>query len=115
MKMGLGSLLRRARALPLSRENPAKNVTCSEFEVDNWAISQFVVRRLVPVVGCHPFPLQELMLMVAAVCRFEPAEIFEWGTHIGKSARIFYECASHYRIEADIHSTCECQSNTSPP
>ena len=43
--------------------------------------------------------------MVAAVCRFEPAEIFEWGTHIGKSARVFYECASYYHIEADIYST----------
>jgi cephalosporin hydroxylase len=45
------------------------------------------------------------MLMVAAVCWVEPPQIFEWGTHIGKSARIFYECATHYRIQADIHST----------
>jgi len=45
------------------------------------------------------------MLMVAAVCRFEPAEIFEWGTHVGKSARIFYEITSHYGIQTDVHST----------
>jgi cephalosporin hydroxylase len=92
-------------AVPISRENPAKNVGSFAFEVDNWAISDFVARRLAPVVGCHPFPLHELMLMVAAVCRFERRLIFVWGTHIGKSARIFYECASHYRMEADIHST----------
>jgi cephalosporin hydroxylase len=105
MRIRIGSLLRRSGAFHIGRENPARNVACSEFEVDNWAISQFVVRRLVPIVGCHPFPLHELMLMVAAVCRFEPAEIFEWGTHIGKSARIFREITAHYGLEADIHST----------
>jgi cephalosporin hydroxylase len=99
------SLLRRPGPPELSRENPAMNVAASEFEVDAWAISQFVMRKLVPVVGSHPFPLHELMLMTGAVCRLEPREIFEWGTHIGKSARIFYEITSHYRVQADIHST----------
>jgi cephalosporin hydroxylase len=105
MKMGGGFRLRRLGESPLSRANPAKNVAFTEFEVDNWAISQFVIRKLVPVVGWHPFPLHELMLMAAVVCRFEPAEIFEWGTHIGKSARVFSETTSHYRIQADVHST----------
>ena len=99
------SLLRRQGAPPLSRENPARNANCSEFEIDAWATSQFVIRKLVPVVGSHPFPLHELMLMTGAVCRLEPSEIFEWGTHIGKSARVFYEITSHYSIPADIHST----------
>ncbi len=101
----LRSLLQRPNAGQLRRQNPAKNAACSEFEVDNWAVSQFVLQRLVPVVGVHPFPLHELMLMVAAVCRTQPSQIFEWGTHIGKSARIFYECAVHYGIDADIHSS----------
>lgn len=101
----LKALLLRHDLRPISRENPAKNVHCSEFEVDNWAISQFVSRKLVPIVGTHPFPLNELMLMVAAVCRLQPPQIFEWGTHIGKSARIFHECAMHYAIETEIHST----------
>lgn len=105
MTGALRAWLRRHGALPLSRENPTQNVTCAEFEVDNWAISQFVLRKLVPVVGTHPFPLHELMLMVAAVCRLQPPQIFEWGTHIGKSARIFYACATHYGIAAEIHST----------
>lgn len=98
-------MLRRAPASSLSQENPIRNVTATEFEVDTWAISQFVTDKLVPVVGYHPFPLHELMLMAAAVCRFEPAEIFEWGTHIGKSARIFYEITAHYRVQTDVHST----------
>ena len=97
---GLGMLLQ-----PLSRENPVKNLGCSEFEIDNWAVSQFVLRKLVPYVGFHPFPLNELMLMVAAVSWLRPNQIFDWGTNIGKSARVFYECTSHYRIDAEIHST----------
>ena len=105
MRARLRSMLRRPRTLPLSRENPSKNAASSEFEVDAWAISQFVMRRLVPVVGAHPFPLHELMLMTGAVCRLEPAEIYDWGTHIGKSARVFYEITTHYQINAEIHST----------
>ena len=100
-------MIERLRMLlqPLSRESPVKNTGCSEFEVDNWAVSRFVSRKLVPQVGVHPFPLNELMLMVAAVCWLRPPQIFDWGTNVGKSARIFYECTSHYRIDAEIHST----------
>jgi cephalosporin hydroxylase len=81
-----------------------RNRTCSELEVDNWQLSRFVLEKLVPVVGVHPFPLQELMLVTAAVCRFRPVQIFEWGTHIGKSARIFHECLVHFGISSEIHS-----------
>src|SRR5260370_32874636 len=103
--MRLNFLLQRRGILPLSRENPVKNAGCSELEIDNWEVSTFVIRKLIPNVGIHPFPLNELMLMVAAVCWLRPAQIFDWGTNIGKSARIFYECTSHYRIDAEIHST----------
>jgi cephalosporin hydroxylase len=85
-------------------KDAALNENCGQFEVNNWIISDFVVNRLVPVAGVHPFPLSELMLMSAAVCRFKPALIFEWGTNIGKSARIFYEIAQAFRIDAQIHS-----------
>jgi cephalosporin hydroxylase len=84
--------------------NPAKNLASTEFEVDAWQLSSFVVERLVPVVGVHPFPLNELMLLSGAVCRFKPSHIFEWGTHIGKSARAFYEVTSFYGIPSEIHS-----------
>jgi cephalosporin hydroxylase len=87
-----------------SYADPVVNEHCSEFEVNDWILSEFVVRQIVPVVGVHPFPLGEIMLMVAAVCRFKPTHIFEWGTHIGKSARIFYETISHFRISTQIHS-----------
>jgi cephalosporin hydroxylase len=101
----LRRLLQNRLIPPLSRENPVKNAGCSEFEVDNWAISRFVTEKLTPCVGVHPFPLNELMLMVAAVCWLRPAQVFDWGTNIGKSARIFYDCTSHYGIDAEIHST----------
>jgi cephalosporin hydroxylase len=76
----------------------------SEFEVDNWEISTFIVKRLIPLVGVRPYPLNELMLMVGAVAYFKPSHVFEWGTHIGKSARIFFETARRFDIELDVHT-----------
>ncbi len=85
-------------------QDPALNFNASEFEVNNWIISEFVLKELVPVVGVHPFPLNELMLMSSAVCRFKPSLIFEWGTNIGKSARVFYETIKAFDIASQIHS-----------
>src|SRR3989344_9247020 len=76
----------------------------TEFEVNNWVTSDFIVNKLVPIVGFHPFPLNELMLMTSAVCYFKPEFIFEWGTNIGKSARIFYEISKAFDIKTEVHS-----------
>ena len=84
--------------------DPVLNAGCKEFEIDNRIISKFVLRELVPIVGIKPYPLNELMLMTAAVSRHKPSHIFEWGTHIGKSARIFYEIVKHFHIPCEIHS-----------
>ena len=86
------------------RAEPAINCNCSEFEVNNWLISDFIVRKLAPIVGTHPYPITELNLMVAATCRLKPQQIFEWGTNIGKSARVFYETGKHFGIPLEIHS-----------
>ena len=75
-----------------------------KFEVNNWELSSFILKKLVPVVGTHPFPLNELSLMSAAVAWTRPTHIFEWGTHIGKSARIFYETCKYIKITPEIHS-----------
>lgn len=88
----------------VDRTDPARNLNCTEFEVDNWVISDFLVRKLIPVVGTHPYPITELNLMVAAMCRIKPQQIFEWGTNIGKSARIFYETGKHFGIPVEINS-----------
>ena len=92
------------RKLGLERGSVAKNLHCEQFEVDNWLISEFIVKKLVPIVGTHPFPITELHLMTSSVCRFKPEQIFEWGTNIGKSARIFYEIGKWFNIPFEVHS-----------
>jgi cephalosporin hydroxylase len=92
------------RSITPDKREPVKNVNCSEFEVDNWVISDFIINKLAPTVGAHPYPLTELNLMVAALCYLKPEQIFEWGTNIGKSARIFYETGKRFNIPLEIHS-----------
>ncbi len=97
-------IIRRLLAGKGTYSDPAVNKNCTEFEVNNWIISEFILKELIPVVGITPYPLEELSLMVAAVCRLKPTHIFEWGTHFGKSARIFYETTTKFRIGTEIHS-----------
>lgn len=84
--------------------NVVVNRNAEKFEVNNWAISEFVLSCLVPIVGIRPYPLNELMLMVASIARLEPSHVFEWGTHVGKSARIFRETATALGLECEINS-----------
>jgi len=84
--------------------NLAPNSASSEFEINNWRISELVIDKVVPGVGIHPFPLNELLLMTGAVARFKPSLIFEWGTHIGKSALAFYRISQALGIKTTIHS-----------
>jgi cephalosporin hydroxylase len=84
--------------------DPAINQNCSKFEINNWIISKFILNELIPAIGIKPFPLNEQMLMVGSICRFKPTHIFEWGTHIGKSARIWYETTHHFNIASEINS-----------
>jgi len=91
----------RGRSYP----DPFRNEDCAEPEVDKFIISRFVLETLVPVIGFHPFPLDELILMTATVVAFKPSHIFEWGTHLGKSARAFHEISKAFRINTEIHST----------
>ncbi|OAJ71245.1 hypothetical protein A7976_07405 [Methylobacillus sp. MM3] len=92
------------RVESVSYVDPALNNNCSEFEVNNWVVSDFIIKKLVPIAGIHPYPIAELNLMTATVCRLKPQQIFEWGTNIGKSARIFYEVAQHFGIPLHVHS-----------
>ncbi|WP_407194082.1 hypothetical protein [Bradyrhizobium sp. STM 3566] len=56
---------RRQAEVERSWPDPARNPTASEFEVDLWTLSSFLLEKLVPVVGTHPYPLNELLLMSA--------------------------------------------------
>lgn len=101
----LNKIKRKAKDILLSNKiNPDLNVNCSEFEVNNWVISKFIINKLIPKVGIHPYPISELNLMVAAICRLKPKHVFEWGTNIGKSARIFHETSKFFKIDLHIHS-----------
>ena len=91
-------------AVARAYSDPAKNLNCTEFEVNNWEVSEFIIDKLVPAVGWHPFPLTELTLMTAVVTRFRPKAIFDWGTHIGKSARVFYEVIEAFKIPSHVYS-----------
>lgn len=83
---------------------PDINLNCSFFEINNHVISRFIVKKLIPIVDIHPFPLNELILMTAAVVRLKPDVVFEWGTNIGKSARIFLEIKNYFKMNYEIHS-----------
>ena len=80
------------------------NKGCKTLEINNWVASDFIVKKLLPVVGTHPYPLTELHLMTAVVNLVKPDLIFEWGTHTGKSARIFFEIIRYFKIPAKIYS-----------
>jgi|GEM_PF-1724067 len=73
-------------------------------ECDKSSLSVFCMRRLVPIVRTSPFPLDELLLMAASVVFYRPKLIIDWGTHIGASARVFYETCRWYGVNAEIHT-----------
>jgi cephalosporin hydroxylase len=85
-------------------QSPVVNPNSSELELNKWIISDFVSEVLYPITKNRPFPLDEQMLMTETVCRFKPKYIFDWGTHIGKSARIFWEIKNAFNIDCEIHS-----------
>jgi hypothetical protein len=89
---------------PFIKRDLIKNSECPFFEVDNTELSKFIVKKILPISGYSPFPLNELLLLVGSVIRFKPDVIFDWGTHIGKSARIFYESKEFFKINCTIHS-----------
>jgi hypothetical protein len=84
--------------------DPVRNPEASEFEVDLRILSRFLLQSIVPVVGTSTYPLNELMLMCAAACRLKPSVVYDWGTHIGASARIFHECEKAFKLGYEIHS-----------
>lgn len=88
----------------ISKKIPAKNVSCKYFEVNNHKISEFIFKKIIPIVGLHPFPFSELQMLVSTLCWSHPEYVFDWGTHLGKSARIFYETSKHYNLKTKIVS-----------
>ena len=75
----------------------------SLLEVNKWSTSEYV-SKLVRVVGHKPFPLDELMLMAAAFEYHRPEIVIDIGTHVGKSARIWFELSKELQIASAIHT-----------
>lgn len=73
-------------------------------EVDSWAISEILLKKVIPVIDVHPYPLNEQMLMASAVAFVQPKIIVEWGTHYGKSARLFWEISKALHLNIEVHT-----------
>jgi hypothetical protein len=73
-------------------------------KVDLWTLRRLLLPRVVPVAGTRPSSLNELLPMTAAACRLRPSVAFDWGTYIGSSARVFYECGKAFKLGYEIHS-----------
>jgi cephalosporin hydroxylase len=80
------------------------NDNCTELEISTNKLTTFILKDLFPVVGLSPYPITEQLLMASAVLKLKPKYIFEWGTHLGISARIFHEVSIKYNLELTIHS-----------
>jgi cephalosporin hydroxylase len=79
-------------------------------EVDKSLASQ-VVLKLVEIVGYRPYPLDELFLMAAAFQYHQPEVVIDIGTHVGKSARIWFELSRRLHTETTIHTVDSCDPN----
>lgn len=71
---------------------------------DQHQVSVAVATVLAPLLGVHPLPVAEQALMASAVCFLAPTVVFEWGTHLGVSARAWYEIRRHFGLHYDIHT-----------
>jgi predicted O-methyltransferase YrrM len=79
-------------------------------EVNKWATSEYLP-KLVRIVGHSPYPLDELMLMAAAFEYHRPDIVIDIGTHVGKSARIWFELSKRLKASAAIHTVDLCDKN----
>jgi predicted O-methyltransferase YrrM len=88
---------------PAESHAPITQTRPQLLEVNKWATSKYLP-KLVRIVGHSPYPLDELMLMAAAFEYHRPEIVIDIGTHIGKSARIWFELAKRLKIQATIHT-----------
>lgn len=59
------------------------------------------VRALgLPAYGDH-----EVLFFERVLERHRPTHVFEWGTNVGASARLFYEASLELGYECDVHTT----------
>jgi len=78
-----------------------KEFWCCEAEVVE--LDRFVLEKILPQTGLL-YPLAEISLMALAVDRVRPSHIFEWGTNIGGSAKIFHQITESLGMDTAIHT-----------
>jgi len=66
--------------------------------------SKFVAESLLSRASYWPYPPGELHLMTVTLLWWQPDVIFEWGTNLGNSARVFHWIAEAFAIDTQIHS-----------
>jgi cephalosporin hydroxylase len=89
---------------PQYQGNIVKNLNAEFIELDKWELSSFILNKIIPIIGIKPYPLDELLFLVSIICKYNPTFIFEWGTHLGKSTRIFHETIKYFNLKTEIHS-----------
>jgi cephalosporin hydroxylase len=72
-------------------------------EVDKYYSSNLAL-KLIKIIGSHPYPLDELLLMSAAFRYHMPEIVIDVGTHVGKSARVWHELSKEYNSGTSVHT-----------
>lgn len=78
-----------------------KNHWC--LEANTAELDRFVLEKIIPETGLL-YPFAEISLMALVVNRVRPSHIFEWGTNIGASAKLFHAITEALGMEIPIHT-----------
>lgn len=67
-------------------------------------ISDFLKTKVDFASGEIPYTAKEKELLILAVLETEPDIVLDWGTHIGISARLFYELGQYFSLDYKVHT-----------
>lgn len=56
-------------------------------------------------IGLPAYGDDEVVFVADVMKRHRPTHVFEWGTNVGASARLFYECARILGFPCEVHTT----------
>jgi cephalosporin hydroxylase len=91
---------------PRKRWSKTEHLLASDHPISRVSLlgSKFVAESLLSRADYWPYPPGELHLMTVTLLWWQPDMIFEWGTNVGNSARIFHWIAEAFEIRTEIHS-----------
>jgi hypothetical protein len=72
-------------------------------EADVGSLDRLVLEAILPRAGLL-YPLAEISLMALVVDRVRPTHIFEWGTNVGASAKLFHSITEVLGMDTAIHT-----------